>query len=284
MLWSDLFQRFVDERRYLKNVSPKTVEWYTYSFRAFAPALDGVEPDAVRPAGKRAIAEMARRMAPASVNDYIRALNAFLRWAHEEQLVPVLVRFDFLREPQKVIQTLSEEHVKRILSWKPSTWYDVRLQTLMALLLDTGVRIDEALTLRRDGLDMDAMTLKVVGKGRKERQVPFSPAMRGRLHRYLRTTDHPVLFCAKSGAGLQQRNLLRAFHRLAGELQITGVRFSPHTFRHTFAVNYLKRGGNVFYLQRILGHTTLEMTNRYVRSLGIDDLRSVHSGLTLLGT
>ena len=57
---------------------------------------------------------------------------------------------------------------------------------------------------------------------------------------------------------------------------------SFHTLRHNFAVNYLRAGGNVFCLQRILGHSTLEMTDRYVRNLGIEDLQAVHNKLSLL--
>jgi integrase len=73
------------------------------------------------------------------------------------------------------------------------------------------------------------------------------------------------------------------FKFLCSRLGLTGVRVSFH-LRHSFAVEYLKAGGNVLYLQRILGHTALEMSNRYVRSLGIEDLKAVHSGLSILST
>ncbi|MCX6621198.1 MAG: tyrosine-type recombinase/integrase, partial [Acidobacteria bacterium] len=68
---------------------------------------------------------------------------------------------------------------------------------------------------------------------------------------------------------------------VAQRRRIQGVRTSFHTLRYTFAVNYLRAGGNVFYLQRILGHSTLEMTNRYVRSPGIEELQAAHNGLSL---
>ena len=90
------------------------------------------------------------------------------------------------------------------------------------------------------------------------------------------------MFSTTRGAALGQRNLLRDFKDVRRTLHIDGVRTSFHTLRHTFAVNYLRAGGNVFYLQRILGHSTLEMTNRYVRSLGISDLQAVHDRLSLL--
>ena len=67
-----------------------------------------------------------------------------------------------------------------------------------------------------------------------------------------------------------------------GWVGITGVLFSPHLFRITFAVSYVRAGGNLLYLQRILVHSSLELTNLYTRSLGIDDLSAVHSRLSLL--
>jgi integrase/recombinase XerD len=63
---------------------------------------------------------------------------------------------------------------------------------------------------------------------------------------------------------------------------VSDVRCSFHTLRHTFAVNYLRKGGNLYYLQRILGHSSITTTERYLRSLGIEDLQKVHDGLSLL--
>jgi integrase/recombinase XerD len=64
--------------------------------------------------------------------------------------------------------------------------------------------------------------------------------------------------------------------------RIAGVRTSWHTLRHTFSVGYLRNGGNLYYLQRILGHSSITTTERYLRSLGIEDLLKVHDGLSLL--
>jgi site-specific recombinase XerD len=60
---------------------------------------------------------------------------------------------------------------------------------------------------------------------------------------------------------------------------MAGVRCSPHTFRHTFAVNYLRAGGNLFYLSRILGHSSVTITEKNLQSLGVEDLTAVHDNL-----
>ncbi len=98
--------------------------------------------------------------------------------------------------------------------------------------------------------------MRVHGKGGKHRVVPISYELRKVLWRFLRLHEFPNLFCTAKGNALVQRNVLREFKALAATLRITGVRFSAHTLRHTFAVSYLRAGGNVLYLQRILGHST----------------------------
>jgi integrase/recombinase XerD len=75
--------------------------------------------------------------------------------------------------------------------------------------------------------------------------------------------------------------MLRHFKVLGTRLRISGVRFSFHTLRHTFAVNYIRNGGDMFRLQRVLGHSTLEMTRKYV-NLQTSDLQAVHERLSLL--
>ena len=76
--------------------------------------------------------------------------------------------------------------------------------------------------------------------------------------------------------------MLRDLKLLGKKLGMTGVRVSFHTFRHTFAMNYLRVGGNLLYLSKIVGHSTITTTERYLQSLGVEDLRAVHDRLSLL--
>jgi integrase/recombinase XerD len=90
-----------------------------------------------------------------------------------------------------------------------------------------------------------------------------------------------MFFGKKRGTNMAVSNFERDLKLIGKKLQITGVRFSPHTLRHSFAVKYLRAGGNVFYLQRILGHDfghdeSVRTEHR------IDDLKAVHSQLSLL--
>ncbi|MEN6535761.1 MAG: tyrosine-type recombinase/integrase [Bryobacteraceae bacterium] len=282
---ANLYDLFVQERKYLKNVSPKTLDWYRYSFRPFGLHLQGVpcQPQAMRQALKTAVMALAAsELQACSINDYLRAINAFLRWCKDEEHLPELLKLDYLKEEQKVIQTFNPQQIQTLLGWKPKTFSEHRLAALIALLLDTGLRISEALNLRRTDVDFENLLLRVKGKGERQRLIPMSLELRKVLFKFLSRHDYCLAFPTMQGGRCDARNILRDFHWLAKVTGINGVRFSPHSFRHTFAVAYLRNGGNAFYLQKILGHSTLEMTNRYVRSLGIEDLQAVHNKLSVL--
>jgi integrase/recombinase XerD len=213
----------------------------------------------------------------------LRCINAFHRWATMEgHLAGERVHIPRLKQEQKVVATLSSEHVQRIVKFKRRTSSERRLHTIAVLLLDTGLRIDEALSLTLDDVDLDNMLLRVLGKGGKHRMVPISAEMRRVLWRWMQGRTASLVFATRSGTKLLQRNLLRDFKVFGKRLKITGVRFSFHTLRHTFAVNYIRNGGDVFRLQRVLGHSTLDMTRRYV-NLQIQDLQAVHDRLSVVG-
>lgn len=261
---------------YLKGVSPKTVEWYRHSFHAFDGALDGREAVIDRIASMRQ-----RGVSAISINTYLRCINAYFRWLHTERGEPLL-RIPRLKEEQKVISTLTPEQVSRIIQEKPRGTNETRAKMAAITALDTGMRIQELLNLRRTDTDLENLCFKVHGKGNKHRLVPMSIELRKLLFRYLSGHQFERVFVTHRGTSPTQRNLSRDFKLLCRRIGVANVRTSFHTLRHTFAVNYLRAGGNVLYLQRILGHASLEMTNRYCRSLGIDDLKAVHSGLSLL--
>jgi integrase/recombinase XerD len=228
-----------------------------------------------------------RGVSATSVNSWPRVVNACFRWSHTEGHAAELIRIPRLKEEQRVLDTLRPEHIQHLVQFKPKARWQHRIHTVALLLLDTGMRIDEALSLGRADLDLDNLLVKLHGKGQRERIVPISVECRKVLWKYLnrpgsQVRQESLVFTTRTGTKLTQRNLLREFHALGAKLQITGVRFSFHTMRHTMAVNYIRNGGDVFRLQRILGHSSLEMTRRYV-NLQTSDLSAVHERSSVLG-
>ena len=104
--------------------------------------------------------------------------------------------------------------------------------------------------MRREQVDLENLLVTVKGKGQKHRVVPISLELRKVLYRWLTRNDFDLVFPTQNGGRQTQRNILRDLKLLGRKLTLTGVRVSFHTFRHTFAVNYLRAGGNLFYLSK----------------------------------
>jgi integrase/recombinase XerD len=280
-------ERFIQERRFLKGVSPATEAWYKYSLKAFAPVLS--EPYQSTTALKAAVTVRIQRLITenrgnkaVSINTYLRCLKAFLRWAHEEGILREPVKLPWLKEEEKVLATFSQDQLNRLISWKPVSRSGKRLHLLTLAAIDTGLRISELLGLCGPDVDLENLVLRVKGKGNKHRLVPMSMPLRKLLYRHIAQHEHTLIFCTRDGGKLSQRDILRDFRRACSTLGISGVRCSLHTLRHSFAVNYLRAGGNLYYLQRIMGHSDISTTQRYLRSLGVDDLQAVHDRLSPL--
>jgi site-specific recombinase XerD len=271
-------REFMRERQYLKAVSPQTLAWYTCSFKAFENALDS------KAAVVQRIVELRERgLSSISINTYLRCINAYFAWLHKEH-GRELLRIPKLKEEQKILSTLTREQISHLIAFRPKGFNEARTHTAALLMLDGGYRISEILGLALANCDFDNLVVKVRGKGNKHRLVPMSVEMRKVLYRYAvkYSGSGQLLIATRKHTAVTVRNFRRAFKILGDKVGITGVRFSPHTLRHTFAVSYLRAGGNLFYLSKILGHSSVTTTQRYLQSVGVDDLQAVHDRLSPL--
>lgn len=267
------FEQFIRERLYLHNVSPATVQWYTHAFKWLpneTPSDDELKNTVVRMREKG--------LRATGCNSAIRAINAYLKWSGS------LLKIPQMKEPQNILPTFTTAQVSRLVTWKARRAHHRRLHLIVLFLLDTGCRISEALNLRVRDVDLDNLLVTLDGKGRKQRMVPISFELRRGLFRYIneykRKPDY-LLFATTQETHLDRRNVLRNVKGLCKKLGFDPPARTVHAFRHTFAVNYLRRGGSVFHLQKVLGHSTLEMTRRYA-NLMTEDLSALHERVSLL--
>jgi integrase/recombinase XerD len=280
------YEAFVRARRYTKGVSKRTEGWYWQSWKAYESVLAEATPETLsKSVFTTAIEDMlSREVSPITINTYGRAINAFLHWLSAEGYCSKPITIPRLKEPEVVIPTLKPEQVQRLLQHRPTCQNHRRAQMLALVILDTGLRLKEGLSLRRDDIDLDNLLLTVRdGKGGKQRVVPFTTELRKALFKYMDTHKAPngLIFYAGCGAKLLQNNIRRDFNSLCKKLRINGAKGGFHFLRHTMALNYVRNAGDVFRLQRILGHSTLEMTRRYV-TLQTADLQAVHERLSML--
>ena len=217
---------------------------------------------------------------PSTANSYIRGMNAFFSWLAENDHCEHF-KIKKLKEPEKVLKLFTDAHLKALLGFKPKTFEQHRLYGMICLAIDTGCRINEILTLHRSGVDFDNLLVTLNGKGNKERVVPISLEVRKVLYKFLSSHNHDIVFPTKEGGKLIYRSALQQFTNLCRKLGIKGVRPSWHTIRHTMASSYIRDGGNVIYLSKILGHTDLSVTKIYVKPLS-SDLALFHKRTSLV--
>lgn len=218
-----------------------------------------------------------------TVHSYFRALRALFRW-----LIFIGLRNDNPLEkviPPKVEEplpkTVTEEHflvsIKQITSERFKN--HLNYLTLFVLLYDTGMRLSEALNLKIEDVDLQRKLVKVTGKGNKQRIVPISPRTCSLLMKLisrrisLGANLEDFLFITSNGTSFSRRNI----HRVWKKIQLTaGLKPLPvHGLRHGFARSWLISGGDSFSLQIILGHSSPEVTQRYVKFFG-SDLQKLH--------
>ena len=233
--------------------------------------LDRLGADLNEKGGKRG------QLSKHSIWTYMKAINRFLAWAKEEGEGSG-ARAQLPRLTQKVIEVLSRDEVKRI----ENTAQNERDELIVRILGDTGLRVGELVALRISDIRQESRqyTLRVRGKGDRERLVPITPELHRRLTRYIATkrransaSDRVFLSRRKvqdqyeplTEAGIQQ--LIRDLGQRAGIER----RVHPHLFRHSAATFLLQQGMNPLLVAQILGHSSLAMIQKVYAHLTVAD-------------
>lgn len=259
------------------NLAKGTIAWYGRILGDLARFLGarGVDSLAAVEASilREYLADLRRRgQASETVFRTWAALRCAFRFWGREGILPrdPMALVERPRRERVLIRPMSPEQAARLLEQPDAkTLEGLRDRGLMMLMLDSGLRVSEAISLEAERIDWLNCVLTVMGKGRKERSVPFSSRTCQAMIEYARARSQgrvqsTQFFLGPRGRPLDRsgvRKTVAGYGRKAG---IEGVRVSPHTLRHTFAVLYIRNGGDSFSLQEILGHSTLEMTRRYV--------------------
>lgn len=256
-----------------RNLSPQTYDYYRHRLTAFAKFLEANGGDKaaaeVTTADVRAfLTQQLEENSPTTASHSYTALSAFYKHLEREGYVNqnVMARVEKPKRRKTLIQTLSAAQVEALLrTCVGRGFYAVRDRAALLALLDTGLRASELCGLELDDLSLEEQTMLVLGKGDKERVVPFGASVKSALVSYLnkRGDDAGAVFVNHFGEPLTRYGLRGMVIRRGQEGGITGVRLSPHTLRHTMAVSYLRAGGDVFSLQKLLGHSDLSMTRKY---------------------
>ncbi len=213
---------------------------------------------------------------------YARTINSYLSWLHAEGHAAERLRIRLLPDPPKPLTPISDAEIRRLVLFRPQRPSQMRTWTLVLLLMDCGLRISEALSLDRANVDLHNCVVRVLGKGNRERLVPISLECRKRLYLLLKSTTTDAVFATRSGLRPTFRNAYRDIKAVCQLAGVVGAQIHPHAFRHCFAVTYIRRGGDIYRLSRLLGHASITTTQRYLRSMGVDTINEGHRRLSPL--
>lgn len=185
--------------------------------------------------------------------------------------------------PKRDLKAFSKEHIDILLNvFDKDTFTGFRNYVIACVFFSTGIRRGELVRIKMSDIMFEINSLRIIGKGNKARVVPLSDTMRRLLIKYIKVRElhirtnklfmSPYCFISHTGNKLSENAVTDIFSKAGKENKIKGVRVSPHTFRHSFAKYFLLNGGDVFTLQKILGHSDISVTRKYV-NLNDNDIR-----------
>lgn len=210
-----------------------------------------------------------------SVAIHYRVLKAFFNWLVDENYI-VDSPINGIKEPKtpdKFPKVLDEKQVKQLVdtarNWR-RTWAGYRNFTMIITFLDTGLRLNELLTAKLDDLDLDNRSIKVNGKGAKDRRVYFGKSNYTCLKHWLTIRGNveevfdDTIFISQNGDKLKERHVERSISRIQKEAGLEDVQVSPHVLRHTAATLAIQNGLDAFSLKRQFGWEQMRTALKYV--------------------
>ncbi|WP_427036591.1 tyrosine-type recombinase/integrase [Cytobacillus pseudoceanisediminis] len=218
-------------------------------------------------------------LSPVTVNIRIRTLRAFLRFCYKEDYIqhPIHEDLKILRTPQDLIESFTIEEIRMLLSViNKESYTGFRDALIIQFLLDTMVRVSELVAIKKENVQLNDGFIKLEAietKTRRARLIPLSVRTIAILKEYLKETkefESEYLFLTYEGKSLSADTVRWSLRQIGEAAGITNKRVSPHTFRHTGALMYIMNGGDPFSLQKILGHTHMNMVRKYIQMTDMD--------------
>lgn len=280
---------FLSTRR-LRNLSPNTIIFYSQHLDKFLEFVESHYPDVSleqidHNILREYVSGLKENHSAGGVNHHIKVLKILFKFMIEDGVITEnpSKKISKIKTDQTAVATFSNAQIMAMLevTKHQMDFPGIRNYALITLLYDTGCRISELLELKVDDIQLDEKILTVKGKGGKGRVVPFGDRSLVCLVKYLNKRNklygkEGVLFLTKFGGPLTGRMTNKIIERIGEKAKVKNVRLSAHTFRHTFAKNWLMNGGDIFSLQKILGHKTLDMVRNYV-NITFKDIQSQHN-------
>ncbi len=302
---SDAVESYLDHLRVERGLASATIRAYDTDLRAFGRWLDGRDWRSGPEPASAYLAELGRpprSLRPASHRRKAACIRAFYRFCFGEELLErdIASLLDLPRAGRTLPDTLDREEVAALLEAIPQDGsLATRDRALLELLYASGLRISEALGLDRQDLSLESNSVRVIGKGDRERLVPVGDVAVAALRRYLADVRPAWLamasarpdsgeaqrrkgdarggpiFLSSRGRRLGRMDAWRIIRRAALRAGLTG-HVTPHTLRHSFATHLLEGGADLRVVQELLGHASITTTQLYTHLTG-ERIRQVYA-------
>lgn len=280
---SELKEDFLEYARYELNFSPQTVIKYRDSLNSFIRDIGDkpVEEYEVQEFVHLKKLMMQRGLGEARISSVVYAVRSLLLYCKNFLNLNVLNPKQ-IRPPKKFrreVVFLSKEEIEAFLGTiDTKKWNGLRFRTLVEVLLGTGMRIGEALSLNRKNINWEKREAKIIGKGNKERTVFFTKRSLEWVAKYLecRSDTHEAIFVTRRPiARLSREDIWRFFDRHR-KLAKIDKKLTPHILRHTVATNLVFNGCPIVHVKEILGHERLDTTCKYYLGVNKELAKKAH--------
>jgi integrase/recombinase XerD len=260
--------RLKSERR-----SERTIDMYRYLAEQFLREY----PDPTRLEVQQYLTErLDSGRSPAFVENVRKALASLFKFLHEEGLAPgnPVSGLKAIRVPYSERKLPSIEDIEAVLGVSFTRRKNAdKMRTMVVLLMTTGLRLSEALGLKKDGIDFSAKEMTVTGKGGKQRVVPLLTVTADTLSAYIRKYPSDSLFVFPGKTRTGHAEIHNAEKTLRHACIRAGVRpFTPHQLRHFYATEMLRNGAKLEVVGRILGHSGIGVTADIYRHVRTEEM------------
>ncbi len=269
-------ERFLEHLRVIKNASPHTLRNYGIDLALFGDYLEkeSVPLESIDRKTMRGFLAMLsdQKQNKRTIARRLSSLRSFFKYAHSHELIAAnpTEELESPKLDKKIPVSLNYEQVEHLFAQPDtSTYLGFRDRVMMELFYSSGLRVSELVGLNHADFDQASLTMKLRGKGRKERIVPITPHAVDWLVRYVNhperiEEDPQAIFLNKHGTRLTARSVDRKFDKYLTESGLAG-KVTPHTIRHTIATHWLERGMDLKTIQVLLGHSSLATTTIYTQ-------------------
>ncbi|MDR2409827.1 MAG: tyrosine recombinase XerC [Bacteroidales bacterium] len=275
MDWS---RQFLDYVKYEKRFSSHTYIAYETDLCQYIAFLSSKQKEiqnaTYRDIRSWIIEELEQGKTPRTVNRKISALKAFYKFLMRNEYVSEnpMLKVIAPKQRQSLPVFITETQMENLFSAVvfPDTFEGIRDKAMIELFYATGIRLSELANIKRKDIDFYSQTIKVLGKRKKERIIPFTKKLAPVLQAYISSYENEfgtleqkaLLFVTNKGAPVYAKLIYRAVRKYL-DMVSTAKKRSPHVIRHTFATHLLDNGADLTAIKEILGHSSLATTQIY---------------------